>query len=211
MKMWFLCVAVSGLLGMADAAYASPPSYFPSYLLLRRAAILTEPRGTMRIQHTAFRCSARLFLRLFRSRTPPSPRDPSWLLRQLSKSPLECQRHQPRTRTGPPSVGASVLGSTASPSYTPATSPRACLVGESDWQLQPRSRSQPSFTPTQRRSHGVRFERIAGYRVKPRKKLKFWTSSKSALATGKARSRASGAGPNAGMAIRTPKPGATRY
>ena len=35
MKIWILCVAVFGLLGLADAAYASPPSYFPSYLLLR--------------------------------------------------------------------------------------------------------------------------------------------------------------------------------
>ena len=41
-------------------------------------------------------------------------------------------------------------------------------------------------------------------------KLKTWVSSVSALATGKAKSSAIGAGPIAGTVMRRPKPGATR-
>ena len=48
------------------------------------------------------------------------------------------------------------------------------------------------------------------YRVKPIKKLKIWRSSVSLYLTGKAKSKASGAGPKAGTLTRTPKPGATR-
>lgn len=57
---------------------------------------------------------------------------------------------------------------------------------------------------------GSRPSRACDYRLIPMKKLKFWMSSVSARATGNARSKASGAGPNAGIAIRKPTPGATR-
>jgi hypothetical protein len=48
------------------------------------------------------------------------------------------------------------------------------------------------------------------YRPKPKKKLKICSWSVSALATGKAKSSAKGAGPSAGTAMRNPAPGATR-
>jgi hypothetical protein len=48
------------------------------------------------------------------------------------------------------------------------------------------------------------------YRLKPMLKLKTCSSSKSAFATGKAKSRAIGAGPIAGTVTRRPTPGATR-
>jgi len=52
--------------------------------------------------------------------------------------------------------------------------------------------------------------RLPPYRPKPKKKLKTCVLSVLALATGKAKSSANGAGPMAGMFKRKPKPGATR-
>ncbi len=49
-----------------------------------------------------------------------------------------------------------------------------------------------------------------GYRPTPKKKLNTRVSSVSALAMGKAKSKANGAGPRAGTLTRRPKPGATR-
>lgn len=49
------------------------------------------------------------------------------------------------------------------------------------------------------------------YRRKPMKKENTSSSSLSSSTTGKAKSRAIGAGPMAGMVIRKPNPGATRY
>ena len=49
------------------------------------------------------------------------------------------------------------------------------------------------------------------YRPKPMKKLNISLLSPGFQETGKAKSRAIGAGPMAGTQIRRPKPGATRY
>ena len=53
-------------------------------------------------------------------------------------------------------------------------------------------------------------DRESGYRANPTKKLKSCWLSKSAYETGTAKSSAIGAGPRAGIVIRSPNPGATR-
>lgn len=45
MKTWIVCMAAVGLLAMAAAAQASPPSYFPSYLLLRPSGVASHRAG----------------------------------------------------------------------------------------------------------------------------------------------------------------------